>query len=93
MDIDLFNKLYNIKLLKVSYEQFNEAYNIYYGVQKIDNENYERIFSTYVYLKDCGNKTNEEIIKLGLDNLLDSILDQFNYNNNFDNLINKNINI
>lgn len=93
MDIDLFNKLYNVKLLKINYETFNEAYNIFYGIQKKENDNYERILSTYVYLKDCINKSNEEIIKLGFESLKDTILLIFSNTIDFNELINKNINI
>lgn len=95
MEIDKFNELYNVQPIKISYESYNEAYQIFYGIQLKENENgnFERVFNSYVYLKDAIGKTNEEIIKMGYENIKDNILISMNNINAFNNLLMKNINI
>jgi len=93
MNNEKFNELYDVKALKVSYENFNEAYQIFYGVCLKNSDDIQRVFSTYIYIKDAQNQTNEEIIKLGYENIKDNILSAMSNTADFNNLLMKNINI
>lgn len=88
-----FNEKYIISPIKVSYENFNEAYQIFFGVKNKDGLTIQRIFSTYVHLKDCQNKMPSEIIQIGLLSIKETILNTMNNEQSFDNLLDVQLNI